>query len=84
MAKQGMKRPEVTKTHPRNAAPPVPELQGKAKSGKEKAKPVVAGTWGPELQVWHERPISRAYRQIDTDLGRDNLENDIPEADLQD
>ncbi len=32
----------------------------------------------------NERPISDAYRQIDTDLARDNLENDIPFADLQD
>ena len=37
MAKQGMKRPEVTHVKPRNEAPPVPELQGKAKSGKKKA-----------------------------------------------
>jgi hypothetical protein len=32
-----------------------------------------------------ERPIRKdAYPVIDTDLGRDNVENDIPEADLQD
>ena len=31
-----------------------------------------------------ERPISSAYPAIDTDLGRDNLENHLPEADLQD
>lgn len=31
-----------------------------------------------------ERPISRAHGIIDTDLARDNLENDIPFADLQD
>ena len=31
-----------------------------------------------------ERPISEAYREIDNDLARDNLENDIPFADLQD
>ena len=32
-----------------------------------------------------ERPISsNAYGPIDTDLARDNLENDIPFADLQD
>lgn len=31
-----------------------------------------------------ERPISAAYPVIDTDLGRDNVENDIPAADLQD
>jgi len=31
-----------------------------------------------------EKPISPAYPAIDNDLARDNLENDIPEADLQD
>ncbi len=40
MAKQGMKRPQRTHVKPRNEAPPVPELQGKAKSTKEKAKPI--------------------------------------------
>ena len=38
MAKQGMKRPEYT--HTKNEVPPVPELQGKAKRTKEKAKPL--------------------------------------------
>ena len=84
MAKQGMKRPDDTQTHPRNEADPVPAIQGKAKSGKEKAKPIVAGTSGASQKVWHERPISGAYRQIDNDLARDNLENDVPMADLQD
>lgn len=31
-----------------------------------------------------EKPIPEAYPEIDTDLARDNLENDIPDADLQD
>lgn len=32
-----------------------------------------------------ERPIpEEIYPVIDTDLGRDNLENDIPAADLED
>ncbi len=31
-----------------------------------------------------EKPISKAYPTIDTDLGRDNIENDITAADLQD
>ncbi len=86
MAKQGMKRPEVTHLHPRNSEPPVPILQGKAKSGKEKANPIIAGTSGEQTKVWHtERPIPEdAYGPINTDLGRDNLENDIPYADLQD
>ncbi len=31
-----------------------------------------------------EKPVSDAYPALDTDLARDNLEIDIPEADLQD
>ena len=31
-----------------------------------------------------ERPISRAYPELDSDLARDNLENDLSAADLQD
>lgn len=54
MPKKGMARPDWTHTHPRNDAGPVPELQGKAKHGKEKAKPVIPGTSGPELKVYHE------------------------------
>lgn len=40
MAKQGMKRPARTHVKPRNEEPAVPELQGKAKTTKEKAKPI--------------------------------------------
>ncbi len=83
MAKQGMARPEQSKT-PKNDAPPVPALQGKAKHTKKKARPIIAGTSGPTQKVYHDRPISSAYPVIDTDLARDNLENDIPAADLQD
>lgn len=32
MAKQGMSRPDWTHTHPKNEVPPVPQLQGKAKT----------------------------------------------------
>lgn len=84
MAKQGMKRPDYTKLHPRNDVSPVPQIQGKAKSGKKKANPIIADTMGAELKVWHEKPIAQAYRELDTDLARDNIENDIPFADLQD
>lgn len=85
MAKQGMKRIDRTHTQPRNDAPPVPEIQGKAKHGKAHARPVIAGTEPPAQKVWHsERPISDVYPEIDTDLARDNLENDITAADLQD
>lgn len=90
MAKQGMKREERTHTTPRNEQAAVPEIQGKAKHGKEKVKPIIAGTETPAQKVYHttphthEKPIPKVYKEIDADLARDNLENDIPEADLQD
>ncbi len=31
-----------------------------------------------------DRPISDAYPVIDTDLGRDNIENDMPAVDFED
>ena len=88
MAKQGMKRPERTHTQPRNEVAPVPELQGKAKTGKSKANPIISGTVSPSQKVFHshphtmEKPISDIYSVIDNDLARDNLENDIPEPAL--
>lgn len=84
MAKQGMKRPDYTKLHPKNEQGPVPILQGKAKSGKKKANAIIAGTMGAEQKVWHEKPISPAYPAIDNDLAVDNLANDLTMADLQD
>jgi len=90
MAKQGMKRPERTHVQPKNDVAPVPEIQGKAKYGKEKANPIIAGTASPSQKVYHtmphakEKPISAVYSVIDGDLARDNLENDLPAADLQD
>ena len=84
MAKQGMARPDWTKLHPKNENGPVPIIQGQAKSGKKTANPIIAETMGAEQKVWHEKPIPKVYREIDNDLARDNLENDIPMADLQD
>ena len=90
MAKQGMKRPARTHTKPRNNQAAVAEIQGKAKHGNYTANPVIAGTAAPSQKVFHttpyrrERPISSVYKEIDTDLARDNLENDRPAADLQD
>lgn len=85
MAKKGMKRPQRTHTQPRNEQAAVPEIDGRAKSGKDTANPIIAGTAAPALKVFHtEKPISPVYREIDTDLARDNLENDITAADLQD
>lgn len=83
MAKQGMTHPDVPRG-PRNEVSPVPQLQGKARSGKEIAKPILPETTGANQKVWHEKPISKAHGILDTDLARDNLENDIAFADLQD
>ena len=85
VAKKGMARPDWTHSHPKNQVSPVPQIQGKAKSGKEKAKPIISGTFGASQKVYHEKPIpENIYSTIDTDLARDNLENDLPFADLQD
>lgn len=77
MAKQGMKRPDYTKLHPTSDASPVPEIQGKAKSGKKKANPIIAGTQGADMKVYHQHP----YRQFDNDLAAENLLNDVPPED---
>ncbi len=90
MAKQGMKRIDRTHVKPRNDMPPVPEIQGKAKHGNAKANPIIAGTAAPDQKVYHskprssEEPISSTYPVIDTDLARDNIENDLSAADIQD
>ncbi len=90
MSKQGMKRIDRTHTKPKNDAPPVPEIQGKAKSGKVHANPIIPNTSAPSQKVYHnrsykmEKPISKAYGIIDNDLARDNLENNTSAADLED
>lgn len=90
MAKQGMSRIDRTHTQPKNDTAPVPEIQGKAKHGEIRANPIIAGTKPPSQKVYHtkpfsmEKPISKVYARIDNDLARDNLENDITAADLQD
>ncbi len=86
MAKQGMARPEWTHTRPHNSqssVPDVPEIQGKAKHGKQKANPIIPGTSGADLKVFHSKPFPTTSL-LDTDLGLDNLTNDLPAADLED
>jgi len=85
MAKKEMKRPERTHTEERNNQPAVPELQGKSKTGKQNANPVVSGTHAPAQKVWHKGEVAdqaEQYTVFDNDLARDNLENDTPAADL--
>lgn len=85
-----MNRIDRTHTKPKNEQAAVPQIQGRAHTSDAKANPIIAGTSAPALKVYHstphkaEKPISDAYAAIDTDLARDNLENDLTAADLQD
>ena len=58
MSKQGMARPDWTHVQPKNKEAPVPEIQGKAKQGKKSANPVIAGTEGGEVKVFHSKKDS--------------------------
>ena len=62
----------------------MPQIQGKARQGKTKARPIVSGTGGTNQKVFHtEHPIpTDVYPVIDSDLARDNLQNDATAADL--
>ena len=51
------------------------EVMKMPKNGKENSN---------DLNMTQEREISPVFSTIDTDLARDNLENDITDADLQD
>lgn len=75
MAKQGMKRPEYEDR--KNNMIPVPQINGKARSGKEKSAPLVAGGMG---KVWDNAP------HASNDLAVENLHDgfDLTAADLQD
>lgn len=83
MAKKGMKR--FYPRHRKNDEPPVPEIQGKAKSGKKRARPMIPEAMG---KVFHDtpHPIPSAFSAIDNDLAVENIENDfdMTAADLQD
>lgn len=93
MAKQGMKHSDSSRESVNHEAFAVAEIQGKAKHGKKSVSPIIAGTHAPSLKVYHttphtkkqiEQPVSKVYPVIDNDLARDNLENDMTAADLQD
>ena len=55
-----------------------------AKKGEKRSEKSVYNAKPFERDPRREKPISDAYSVIDNDLARDNLENDIPDADLQD
>lgn len=56
-----------------------------AKSEKGTRALIIPAPYGTSGTLWREQPLPEGvYGPIDTDLARDNLENDIPFADLQD
>lgn len=86
MAKKGMKRYEPKQE--KNTVTPVPIIGGKAKCGKVKANPLIAGSNG---KVYHSVPhedthIPPVFPAIDNDLAVENFTNDfdMTAADLQD
>lgn len=87
MSKQGMKH-YYTKQNIKEIKP-IPEISGKAKSGKTKANPLIADAGG---KVYHgiphaaESKIPASFSTIDNDLAVENLNNDfdMTAADLQD
>lgn len=64
----------------------VPEMQGEVKYSKKSTRAIAAGAFDSGHRRFDgERPIpADIYPVIDTDLARDNVENDIPTADLED
>ena len=86
MAKKGMKH--YYTRHEKNTGDSVPIISGKAKSGKVKANPLIAGTNG---KVYHsishtEEKIPTVFPAIDNALAVENFTNDfdMTAADLQD
>lgn len=63
MAKAGMRRPDPKEPHgtesnhkahfPKNAATPVPEIQGKAKHGNVHVRPIIEDGSNQPLKVFH-------------------------------
>ena len=84
MAKEDMKRPGRTPAQPQNDIPPVPEIHYETKHGKVDAQTFTAGTAPRRENRVTDKPISDVYPAIDTDLARDNVENDLTAADKQD
>lgn len=87
MAKKGMKRYDPE--HKASDAARVPEISGKAKSGKIQAFPIIPGTLG---KVYHTTPHKKQDGPVfpsmvtEHDLAMENLAEDLnlTAADLQD
>lgn len=81
LAKKGMKR--YFPKHEKNEVSPVPQMSGKVKSGKAKAKPVISGETVPFIRSYHAVPfinmneIPPVFGGVDNDLANENLANDF-------
>jgi len=85
MKRKDTKGPETPKTRHRIGDDPVPPIE--AYGFRHQQGGVMLDRFaGTNVSYWHtERPISPdVYPVIDTDIGRDNVENDLPAADRQD
>ena len=59
-------------------------MMKKGMGRSEQRKAIIAGTMGAERKPWHEPSLTNAHGPLDNDLALDNLENDLPLAELQD
>ncbi len=60
MGKKGMSRPEKTHTQAVNDTAPVPELQGKAKSSRQQADPIMTDSAAPSQKVFHQNKSKKS------------------------
>lgn len=90
MAKWGMERFEQTDTHSENAIDKSSQKQRKSKNSSIYANPIISDALFTTQKVYYavpfkkEKPVSEVYPVIDNDLARDNVENDLTAADIQD
>ena len=70
---------------PKNESHLAPKVSGQRKAGAVDIYAAHRAAHDPDQHISRgEQLVSRAYTLGDNDLARDNLENDLPDADLQD
>ena len=75
------------KNNPRNVFPPKHQearISTESVMTPTPAQNNITYNSGNKINDSIDKPISEAHKDYDTDLARDNLENDIPAANLQD
>ena len=70
---------------PKNESHIMPKRSGQRRAGAVDVYSASHAAHDPDQHISRaEQLVSRAYTLGDNDLARDNLENDLPDADLQD